>query len=71
MRRLEKAVNQMFELVSTAPFQNLVGNPSVSIPFTREEGMPVGLLLDAKIYHDKKLLSHALYFEKLIGAKRD
>ncbi|WP_127942752.1 amidase family protein [Mycoplasma sp. ATU-Cv-703] len=50
---------------------NLVGNPSVSIPFTREEGMPVGLLLDAKIYHDKKLLSHALYFEKLIGAKRD
>ncbi|WP_236630690.1 hypothetical protein [Mycoplasma sp. ATU-Cv-508] len=49
----------------------MVGNPSVSIPFTREEGMPVGLLLDAKIYHDKKLLSHALYFEKLIGAKRD
>ncbi len=49
-----------------ATISNLIGSPSISIPFMHEQNMPVGLLLDTKIYTDKKLLSHALYFEKII-----
>lgn len=48
---------------------NLIGCPSISIPFTKEQNMPVGLLIDSKIYTDRQLLSHALYFEHLIGGK--
>ncbi len=48
---------------------NFEGTPSISIPFTKEDDMPIGLSIDAKIYEDKKMLSHALYFEKVLGGK--
>lgn len=48
---------------------NLIGSPSISLPFAYENNMPLGILLDAKLYGDKKLLSHALYIEKLINFK--
>ena len=45
---------------------NLIGNPSISIPFSKIDKMPFGISLDTKLYSDKKLLSYALYIEKLI-----
>ena len=50
-------------------FSNLIGNPSISIPLTKVNNMPMGLSIDSKIYSDKKLLSMALYLEKKIGGK--
>ena len=48
-------------------FANLMGTPSISIPFSHIDKMPFGLNLDAKLYDDKKLLSYSLYFENLIA----
>ena len=48
-------------------FSNLIGNPSISIPLTKVDGMPMGLSIDSKIYSDKQLLSNALYLEKKLG----
>ncbi|VEU78139.1 amidase family protein [Mycoplasmopsis columbinasalis] len=45
---------------------NLGGNPSISIPFTKVDGLPVNLALDAKLYADDKLLSYALWFEEFL-----
>ena len=45
---------------------NLSGTPSISIPWSKYKNMPFNLSIDGLIYKDKKLLSHSLYFEKLI-----
>jgi len=52
-------------------YANLIGNPSISIPFTKVDGMPIGLSIDSKMYNDKQLLSNALYIEKKIGGKNE
>ncbi|MCC3161120.1 MAG: Asp-tRNA(Asn)/Glu-tRNA(Gln) amidotransferase GatCAB subunit A [Mollicutes bacterium PWAP] len=57
-------------LNSILSYSNLVGNPSISIPFSKEKEMPFGLSIDSKIYDDKKLLSIAKYFEDL-GEKNE
>ncbi|WKX02525.1 amidase family protein [Candidatus Mycoplasma mahonii] len=48
-------------------YSNFIGNPSISIPWIKDESMPVNLSIDGKIYDDKKLLSYSLYIEKLLG----
>lgn len=48
---------------------NLSGTPSVTIPWGKEEEMPFGLSMDGMIDKDKKLMSHALYVEELLGGK--
>lgn len=50
---------------------NLSGCPSISMPFSKHEGMPFNLSIDGLIYEDEKLLSHALYIEKLLGGKNE
>lgn len=50
---------------------NISGTPSITIPFGQENDMPYGLSIDAGIYKDRKLLSHSLYLEKLIGGKNE
>lgn len=48
---------------------NFEGSPSLVIPFTKSENMPVGLAMDSKLYNDEKLLSFALWMEKFVGGK--
>lgn len=58
-------------IVDYSAVSNLIGNPSISLPWIKDDGMPVGLMLDAKIYNDKSLLRHALWFEEFLGGKND
>ncbi|WP_426461013.1 amidase family protein [Mycoplasma hafezii] len=50
---------------------NLAGNPSITIPLAKHEGLPYSIALDAKIYQDEKLLGYAEYFEEIIGGLND
>ena len=50
---------------------NFGGQPSISIPWTKKEGMPVGMEVTGKLYNDKAVLSNALYIEKLIGGNNE
>ena len=52
-------------------YSNLIGNPSISIPWTNEEEMPINLSIDGKTYEDKELLSNVLYIEKLLGGNHE
>lgn len=58
-------------IVDYSGVSNLVGNPSISLPWIKDEGMPIGLMLDSKMYNDKNLLRHALWFEEFLGGKND
>ncbi|SGA33721.1 amidase [Chlamydia abortus] len=54
-------------------YANLVGNPSMTIKLgkNKNNGLPFNLTIDAKIYNDTKLFSHALYIEELIGDQNE
>ncbi|WP_027332722.1 amidase family protein [Mycoplasmopsis gallinarum] len=45
---------------------NLIGNPSITIPFIKINNLPINLALDSEIYSDEKLLSYSLWMEELI-----
>nr|WP_318034201.1 hypothetical protein [Mycoplasmopsis agalactiae] len=44
---------------------NLAGNPSLSIPWIKDN-LFVNLSIDSKIYEDEKLLSHTLWIEEFL-----
>ncbi|CAT04857.1 aspartyl/glutamyl-tRNA(Asn/Gln) amidotransferase subunit A [Mesomycoplasma conjunctivae] len=46
---------------------NLTGNPSLSIPLGKYQGLPFNITIDANLKEDEKLLSFALYIEEKIG----
>ncbi|UUD37007.1 aspartyl/glutamyl-tRNA amidotransferase subunit A [Mycoplasmopsis californica] len=46
---------------------NLIGNPSLTIPFGKHNNLPFSLAIDSKLYNDEKLLSYALFIEKVIN----
>ncbi|WP_369085917.1 amidase family protein [Metamycoplasma spumans] len=49
-------------------YANLVGNPSLTLKMGNDlNNMPFNIAIDGELYQDKKMLSHALYIEKLIG----
>lgn len=50
---------------------NLAGNPSITIPWIKKDNLPINLAIDADIYQDEKLLSHALWMEELLGGKHE
>jgi aspartyl-tRNA(Asn)/glutamyl-tRNA(Gln) amidotransferase subunit A len=50
---------------------NLVGNPSINFLLGTHDDMPFNISIDAKIYEDKKLFSHALYLEKMWKEKSE
>lgn len=53
---------------------NLVGNPSISIPWihdSNQNNLPINLNLDAALYEDEKLLSYALWIEDFLGGKHE
>ena len=50
---------------------NLAGTPSITIPLSEHEEMPFSIALDASLYSDKKLLSHAAYITELIGGSNE
>ena len=50
---------------------NLAGTPSISLPIWKHNDMPFNISLDADLYQDKKLLSHSLYIEKLLGGNNE
>lgn len=46
---------------------NLIGNPSISIKLGEDiNKMPFNISIDSQIYHDSKLLAHALFIERII-----
>ena len=50
---------------------NFSGQPNIVMPFGKHNNMPFGLSIFTNLYSDKKLLSHSLYFEKLLGGKNE
>lgn len=50
---------------------NFTGQPNIVIPFSKHNNMPFGLSIFSSLYEDKKLLSHALYFEKILGGQNE
>ena len=50
---------------------NLAGTPSLSLPVWKHEDLTFNISLDANLYQDKKLLSHSLYIEKLLGGNNE
>ncbi|TPR54311.1 amidase family protein [Metamycoplasma neophronis] len=47
---------------------NLTGNPSLTLKLGKDKNnMPFNLAIDGELYHDTKMLSHALYVEKMLG----
>ncbi|TQC54037.1 Asp-tRNA(Asn)/Glu-tRNA(Gln) amidotransferase subunit GatA [Mycoplasmopsis mucosicanis] len=51
---------------------NLSGNPSITIPWIKNiNNLGVNIALQTPIYQDKKLLSHALWFEEILGGKNE
>ena len=50
---------------------NLSGTPSLSLKWKTYDNMPFNLSVDGKLYDDKKLLSHSLYLEKLLGGSNE
>lgn len=50
---------------------NLVGNPSISLPFGKYKNLPFNLAVDSKINSDAKLLGYSLYLEEKIGEIKD
>ena len=52
-------------------YSNLVGNPSISIPWIKESNLPVNISIDGFLYKDSELLSQSLYLEELIGGNNE
>ncbi|BAH69451.1 hypothetical protein MBIO_0186 [Mycoplasmopsis fermentans PG18] len=50
---------------------NLAGNPSITIPWIKKDNLPINLAIDADIYQDEKLLSHALWMEEFLGGEHE
>ncbi|PPE04158.1 amidase family protein [Williamsoniiplasma lucivorax] len=49
---------------------NFAGIPSITIPFTKENGMPIGINLNAAVYEDKKVLQAAKLLEDILRVKK-
>lgn len=62
----DKPQNNFMEFILTGA--NLVGNPSISIPWSKggQDNMPFNLSLETSIFQDEKLLSHSLWIEELL-----
>ncbi len=68
----EKVNNEKYKYMSyILTASNLVGSPSICMKLGTHNNMPFNISIDAKIYEDEKLLSTALYLEKLIGENND
>ncbi len=50
---------------------NFVGTPSISLPWTKNNNMPINIHLRAKIYDDMNLLNIAYTLENIIGEKNE
>lgn len=50
---------------------NFVGTPSISLPWTKNNGMPINIHLRAKIYDDMNLLNIAYTLENIIGEENE
>lgn len=50
---------------------NFTGNPSMTLPLGKVEGMPLGLNISTKAYEESKMFAFASEFEKLIGWEGD
>lgn len=48
---------------------NFSGTPSITIPFTKFNGLPYGITLSANVYEDMKLLNIAYTLEEMMGGK--
>ncbi len=50
---------------------NLSGFPSITLPWSKYEGMPFGIQLEKSLYQDETLLAYATWVEKLIGGSNE
>ncbi|AAT27863.1 amidase family protein [[Mycoplasma] mobile] len=50
---------------------NLVGNPSISIPWitSQNEKLPINITIETNIYDDEKLFSYSLFLEEFLSKK--
>ncbi|MCP4336322.1 MAG: Asp-tRNA(Asn)/Glu-tRNA(Gln) amidotransferase subunit GatA [Mycoplasma sp.] len=65
----EKRLDNLMSSILTT--SNLVGNPSITLPWGKEKNMPFGIQLETELYKDKELLSYALWIEDFLGDKNE
>jgi amidase len=64
---LEVQVARALEMiVNTAPF-DVSGHPAISVPAGLSDGLPVGMMLAGRRFHDATVLRVAHAFEQLVG----
>jgi amidase len=56
-----------FSMAVDTPVHNATGHPALSIPAAEAEGMPLGLMLVGRHFHDHELIALARTWEKSFG----
>ncbi len=50
---------------------NFSGTPSITIPFTKIDNLPLGLTISCDVYEDMKALNIAYTLEEMIGGNNE
>ena len=53
-------------LANTAPF-DYTGHPALNVPCARSKGLPIGMMMIGKHFHEQTILNAAFAFEKLLN----
>ncbi len=61
----ESRIDNLISSILTV--SNLAGNPSITLPWGKEENMPYGIQFETSLYKDKDLLSYSLWIEEILG----
>jgi amidase len=63
---LEEVIGRAFELLpNTCPF-NITGHPAMSVPCGNVDGLPVGMMLVARHWHEATIYRAAYAFEQSV-----
>ncbi|MEE3928440.1 amidase family protein [Mycoplasmopsis ciconiae] len=69
--KIDSSLNKSYDFMDyILTGSNLIGTPSLTMKMgVNDQNLPFNIALDSYIYNDEKLLSHALYIEKLLEVK--
>ena len=64
IKKLTPLQNFMMDILTVGP--NLAGLPHISIPCGEKEGLPIGMLLIADHWEEKKIIQLGDYYERQV-----
>lgn len=56
-----------FSMAINTPVHNATGHPALSMPAAEADGLPLGVMLIGKHFHDHDLIAYARTWEKTVG----